>query len=628
LIAHEQSLNTIGDKAVSGCRSPVKALTDSRLAALCADAAYRALLTYLAEFHIITRRGADRFLRCDWPGAYADAAERLGLYGRMLDELVVEIRGLMGSRLEEKPIWAATKAVYSSLITHCNEWEIAESFFNSLTRRVFATAGVNQQIEFVDSDFDGPPTDSSGSVQRSYQGAELAALLAAILTELGFQRECYADLPAASAAAAARLETELGGSVARIEMIENVFFRGKGAYLVGSAFRASDGHSLPLGFALLNGKTGITLDAVLTGEDDIAILFSFTRSYFRVDAARPYELVRFLKTLMPRKPLAELYTAIGYNKHGKTEFYRDFLRHLQDSQDQFAKAEGERGMVMVVFTLPSYDVVFKLIKDRFDYPKDSSRSEVMRKYRLVFEHDRAGRLVEAYEFEHLRIPRDRFRPELLGELQRCAADSVSIGGDYVVINHLYVERRVRPLNLYLAETDELAAHAAVVDYGQAIKDLAATNIFPGDLFPKNFGVTRHRRVVFYDYDELCWLTDCDFRELPAPTSYEEEIAAEPWFFVHENDIFPEEFPPFLSFRPVLLETLIEYHGDLFQAAAWRRVQAALRAGNILDIFPYSADKRLPNSPEHKVVRPVAADARPPSGPGRATAAKASSLDRR
>ena len=364
---------------------------------------------------------------------------------------------------------------------------------------------------------------------------------------------------------------------------------------------------LPLGLALLHGETGVMLDAVLMGEDDIAILFSFTRSYFRVNAARPYELVRFLKTLMPRKRLAEIYMAIGYNKHGKTEFYRDFLRHLQSSEDQFEKAEGARGMVMVVFTLPSYDVVFKLIKDRFDYPKDSSRSEVMRKYRLVFEHDRAGRLVEAYEFEHLRIPRDRFRPELLEELQGCAADSVSIEDDYVVIQHLYVERRVRPLNLYLAETDEPAAHAAVIDYGQAIKDLAATNIFTGDLLPKNFGVTRHGRVVFYDYDELCWVTDCDFRELPVPISYEEEIAAEPWFSVHENDIFPEEFPRFLGFRPDLLETLVDYHGDLFQAVAWRRVQTALRAGNILDIFPYGADKRLLSSPERDAVRPAATD---------------------
>ena len=372
---------------------------------------------------------------------------------------------------------------------------------------------------------------------------------------------------------------------------------------------------------------------MLTGEVDIAILFSFTRSYFRVDAARPYELVGFLKTLMPRKRLAEIYTAIGYNKHGKTEFYRDFLRHLQASEDQFEKAEGARGMVMVVFTLPSYDVVFKLIKDRFDYPKDSSRSEVMRKYRLVFEHDRAGRLVEAYEFEHLRIPRDRFRPELLEELQRCAADSVSIEDDNVVIQHVYVERRVRPLNLHLAETDEPAARAAVIDYGQAIKDLAATNIFPGDIFPKNFGVTRHGRVVFYDYDELCWVTDCDFRELPEPTSYEEEFAAEPWFSVHANDIFPEEFPRFLGLRPDLLETLVDYHGDLFQAVAWRRVQTALRAGNILDIFPYGADKRLLSSPERNAASPVATDVRPPTGknplagPACATASKATPVNR-
>jgi isocitrate dehydrogenase kinase/phosphatase len=591
-ISHERSPEAVGDEDASDYPAPVKALTDSRLAALCANAAYRAMLGYQAEFHIITRRAADRFLRCDWLGAHADATERLGLYGRVLDQLVAAIRRLMGDRLEEKPLWVGSKAVYSSLITHCNEWEIAESFFNSLTRRVFATVGVNQQVEFVDSDFDAPPIALSGTVQRCFQGAELPALLSTILTELGFPSERFDDLPASVAAAAARLKTELGGSVERIEMAESIFFRGKGAYLVGAAFRTGDRQSLPLGLALLQGERGITLDALLTGEDEIAILFSFTRSYFRVDAARPYELVRFLKTLMPRKRLADLYMAIGYHKHGKTEFYRDFLRHLHASEDRFENAEGTRGMVMVVFTLPSYDVVFKLIKDQFDYPKDSSRSEVMCKYRLVFEHDRAGRLVEAHEFEHLRIARDRFRPELIEELRRSVANSVRIEDDDVVIQHLYVERRVRPLNLYLAETDEPAVRAAVIDYGQAVKDLAATNIFPGDLFPKNFGVTRHGRVVFYDYDELCWLTDCNFRELPSPTSYEEEIAAEPWFSVHENDIFPEEFPRFLGLRSDLLETLIAYHGDLFEAVTWRRLQTDLRAGNIMEICPYGVGARL------------------------------------
>jgi len=574
------------------CELRTGRLTDSRLATVCAHAVYRAFLSYQTEFHNITRRAADRFFHRDWVGAYSDAAERLGLYGQALHELVATIRELMGDRIEEKPVWAATKAVYSSLIALCDEWEIAESFFNSLTRRVFTTVGVNQQIEFVDSDFDAPPTASSSGVQCSYHGHKLPDLLTAILTELDFPARCFYDLPTAVATAAERLERALRGPVVRIEMAAKIFFRGRSAYLVGAAFRAGEQGGLPFGLALLHSEKGITLDAILLGEDDIAILFSFTRSYFRVDTVRPFELVRFLKTLMPRKRLAELYTAIGYNKHGKTEFYRDFLNHLATSEDQFEKAEGERGMVMSVFTLPSYDVVFKLIKDRFDYPKDSSRSEVMRKYRLVFEHDRAGRLVEAYEFEHLRIPSDRFRAKLIEELQRSAGSTVSIEDNYVVIKHVYVERRVRPLNIYLAEAGEVTARAAVLDYGQAVKDLAATNIFPGDLLPKNFGVTRHGRVVFYDYDELCWLTDCNFRELPVATSYEEEIASEPWFFVHENDIFPEEFPRFLGFRQDLMKTLLAHHGDLFEAAAWRRVQSALRAGNILDIFPYRADKRL------------------------------------
>jgi isocitrate dehydrogenase kinase/phosphatase len=268
------------------------------------------------------------------------------------------------------------------------------------------------------------------------------------------------------------------------------------------------------------------------------------------------------------------------------------LYHLQVSADRFEAAEGARGMVMKVFTLPSYEVVFKVIKDRFDYPKNSSRLEVMSKYRLVFEHDRAGRLVEAYEFEHLRIEQSRFRPELLEELLRDAGHSVSIEDGYVVIRHAYMERRVRPLNLYLSENSEAAARAAAQDYGQAIRDLATTNIFPGDLLLKNFGVTRHGRVVFYDYDELCLLTDCNFRELPSPTSYEEEIAAEPWFSVRENDVFPEEFPRFLGLRPDLREVLFDFHGDLFAPQSWQRFQTALRAGAILEVFPYHASKRL------------------------------------
>jgi isocitrate dehydrogenase kinase/phosphatase len=337
---------------------------------------------------------------------------------------------------------------------------------------------------------------------------------------------------------------------------------------------------------------GITLDAVLLGESDLAILFSFTRAYFRVDSDCPYALVRYLRQLMPQKRLADLYNSIGFNRHAKTEFYRDFVMNLLASRDRFTAAEGTAGMVMLVFTLPSYDVVFKLIKDRFDFPKDSTRSEVMRRYRLVFEHDRAGRLVEAHEFEHLRIARERFHPELLEALLRDAAETVRSEGADIVIAHTYVERRVRPLNLFFAEADAATSAAVALDYGQAIKDLAASNIFPGDILTKNFGVTRRGRVVFYDYDELCFLTDCNFRDLPQPTTYEEEISAEPWFSVRENDIFPEEFSQFLGLPKSARNALWEEHGDLFGADFWRGVQHKLKGGEILEVFPYGPERRL------------------------------------
>ena len=295
---------------------------------------------------------------------------------------------------------------------------------------------------------------------------------------------------------------------------------------------------------------------------------------------------------MQGKRLADLYNAIGYNRHAKTEFYRDFVHHLQNSADCFVEAEGARGMVMIVFTLPSYDVVFKLIRDRFDQPKESDRSDVVRRYKLVFEHDRAGRLIEAHEFEHLRIRRDRFENLLLEKLLRNAAATVRVEGKHVIIAHTYVERRVRPLNLLFAEADETAAIAAACDYGQAIKDLAASNIFPGDLLTKNFGLTRRGRVVFYDYDELCFLTDCHFRELPQSRSYEEEMSAEPWFSVRDNDIFPEEFPRFLAFPKGARDKLMKHHGDLFRPQFWRDTQRRLRAGKLPHIFPYKSERRL------------------------------------
>jgi len=579
--------------------SAAAALTDSRLAALCAEAAQHAFANYQGRFDEITRRARERFLAHDLKGSYADATERLHLYGHVLADLTTQITDLMGPRLRERNVWTAIKAVYSSFVAQSPAWEIGESFFNSLTRRVFATEGVDQAIEFVDSDFDAPPTNSPLDVRRIYSGAALAELISAALTDSeagGFAGECWNELGVSVRLAAERVEMEFPGagrrgSKVRLEMINRTFYRGGGAYLVGRAIRG--GLGLPLAFCLRHeSERGITLDAVLFGEADLSILFSYTRAYFRVNVDCPHALVHSLRQLMPRKRLADLYNEIGFNRHAKTEFYRDFVAQLNASADRFKTAEGTPGMVMLVFTLPSYDVVFKVIKDRFDLPKDTTPNEVMRRYKLVFEHDRAGRLVEAHEFEHLRIPRNRFEPALLEDLLRAAGKTVRLEGDDVVIAHAYVERRIRPLNIFFTEADATQSAAAARDYGQAIKDLAVSNIFPGDLLTKNFGVTRRGRVVFYDYDELCFLTDCNFRYLPQASTYEEEISAEPWFSVRANDVFPEEFPNFLRLPGPAHAALLEQHADLFHPDFWRSVQQKLREGEILEVFPYRPERRL------------------------------------
>jgi isocitrate dehydrogenase kinase/phosphatase len=296
--------------------------------------------------------------------------------------------------------------------------------------------------------------------------------------------------------------------------------------------------------------------------------------------------VVFLKSIMPRKPVSELFTVLGRARQGKTERYRELMRSLEHTNDRFTHAAGERGLVMVCFTLPSFDVVFKVIRDRFAPPKTVLREEVMAKYRLVFIHDRAGRLVDAQEFRRLRFARARFAPELLEELRHETAHSVHEDGDDLVFDHMYIERRMTPLNLFLRSAPAAEAERAVLDYGQCIRDLAYTNIFPGDLLLKNFGVTRHGRVIFYDYDELCQVTDCNFRDVPAATNDEDEMRGEAWFYVSDNDVFPETFINFLAFSDAQRAALLRMHGEILTASFWRGVQQRLHEGDVMEVLPY------------------------------------------
>ncbi|GAB4423527.1 MAG: bifunctional isocitrate dehydrogenase kinase/phosphatase [Anaerolineae bacterium] len=575
-------------------------LTASRLANLGANVVFEAFIGYQNQFNGITQRAKNRFESRDWHGLQADATERLDLYRKMIKETVAEIHHLLNEQVTDTLVWVSLKAVYSGLIADRDDWELAETWFNSVTRQIFTTVGVDPRVEFVDTDFETPPTRTKAPFYRTYPQMTTKKLVRKILCDFAFGVE-YQDCERDADLLVERIEEQLRAMAAlriveRTDIVTSIFYRGKGAYIVGRMY--SGAQIIPLVLALVHTANGIVVDAVLMDEDDVSVLFSFTRSYFHVEVERPYDLVHFLKSIMPRKRIAELYIAIGYNKHGKTEMYRDLLRHLSLSDDRFEIAKGERGMVMVVFTLPTYDMVFKMIKDHFAYPKRTTRQEVMSKYRLVFKHDKAGRLVDAQEYEHLQFHRHRFTPECLAELQEVAAQSVVVDDEYVIIKHAYVERRLSPLNIYAREANDEAARHAVIDYGNAVKDMIKTNIFPGDLLLKNFGVTRHGRVVFYDYDELTLLTDCRFRKMPQARNLEDELFAEGWFTPGENDIFPEEFAHFLGLPDDLHAVFVEHHADLFDYKYWRGIQRRLKDGELIHIFPYSRRLRLNQDEQH------------------------------
>jgi isocitrate dehydrogenase kinase/phosphatase len=575
-------------------------LSNSRLANIGSQIIFDAFDNFHFLFRSITRRAKNHFEKRHWVSMQEDTVARLDLYTQSIDKLVTMLHEFLKERIADKLIWAGIKAVYSGKIADRNDWELAETFFNSVTRRIFSTIGVDSQIEFVDTDFRFPPSPSQNRVYRTLKGGgPTRRLIRDIIADYDLNAP-FRNLTEDSEMVAAEIENHLKSlglsiSADRIEMLRYPFFRGVGAYLVGRIF--SDSRLVPLVICLLNDRQGVYVDGLLMNEDHVSILFSFTRSYFQVEIDRPYDVVAFLKTLIPHKRIAEIYTSIGYNKHGKTEFYRDLQNHIVNCCfDRFEISKGKKGMVMIVFNMPNDNQVFKVIRDTFTLPKKTTRGKVMEKYDFVFKHDRGGRMVEAQTFEHLKFNLCCFTEELMEELRQSAARTIRFEADSLIVRHAYVERRVTPLDIYLQEADEAAVEAAVIDYGNAIKDLAFSNIFPGDMLIKNFGVTQKGRVVFYDYDEICPLLDCNFREIPQARRYDDELAAEPWFYVGENDVFPEEWPGFLGLPKKMVNLLNEHHGDLFQVDFWCRTQEKLRKGRFIHIFPYSRKQKIRQSP--------------------------------
>jgi isocitrate dehydrogenase kinase/phosphatase len=562
---------------------------DAALARECALYLRDAFLDYNVEYRQITRRAKGRFERRDWVGGQRDAEARIGLYDEHSEAATKWARQRLGARVADHGIWQRAKPAFAELVQSYPDVEFMKTWFSSVTRRICGTTGVDAAIQFVGEEtiplrnIDGP------LIGRNYHNnGDLAQLFRALFDDQRFDVP-FADVARCAAYTALQVNDHyrrrlVGDTVVCADFMTPVFYRDTRAYLIGKATGWT--HGSPLVIALRNTERGIVVDAVVQTEEGVSVMFDFARSYFHVDVEPVGAAIVFLRKIVPRETVHELFTILGRAKQGKTERFRGLERHLRFSRDRFVIAPGKRGMVMAVFTLPSYDVVFKVIRDRFPFPKDTSHDEVRQRYSLVARHDKVGRLVDAQEFRMLRFERTRFEPALLDELLAETALQTSIEGDSVVIRHAYIERRLRPLDLYLREVDHAAAVRAVVDYGQALRDLAATNLFPGDILLKNFGVSRHGRVVFYDYDELGLLTDCVFRDIPAPRTHEDEISPEPWFSVGPHDCFPATWGAFLGLSQPLLEVFRSEHGELLTAAWWGAMQDRLRAGEVIELLPY------------------------------------------
>lgn len=571
---------------------------------------------HYALFRYGAQRAKSLFESGNWRGIQQLAQERIEYYDTRVHECTTLLTSaLKGSEASpagasaqqsltpaQLRFWQSVKADFVTLLSGHRQPECAETFFNSVSCRILHRDYFNNDFLFVRPAIATDYLDSRLPSYRVYYPVTegLTKSIIDMVADFGLAAP-YADLPADARKLARMALGELrrllprgaGQRIApdcQIHVLNTLFFRNKGAYIVGRLINQGATH--PFAIALLHTPSGhIRLDALLHTTDDLSTLFSFTRAYFLVDMETPAAYVQFLNSLLPRKPKAEIYTTIGLQKQGKTLFYRDFLHHLAHSHDDFDIAPGIKGMVMTVFTLPSYPYVFKMIRDRI--AKDGmDHATVRRKYQMVKKHDRVGRMADTWEYSQVALPRARFSPQLLAELREQVPSLIEEAGEAIILRHVYIERRMTPLNLYLAHASDAAAETAVKRYGDAIRELAAANIFPGDMLFKNFGVTRLGRVVFYDYDEIQRMTEMRFRRIPPAPYPEAELSGEPWYPIGPNDVFPEEFSCFLLGNPRVRAAFMKYHADLLEPAWWQERRERAAQGRIEDIFPYENDRRL------------------------------------
>jgi isocitrate dehydrogenase kinase/phosphatase len=537
-----------------------------------------------------------------WPTAQQAARERIGYYDKRVQECVHILEDEYSQDELTDLVWREVKLHYIGLLSRHKQPELAETFFNSVSCQILHREYFNNDHIFVRPvvSTEYLETEELLPTYRVYYPARdgLRFALKRIVTNFQIDAQFSSldrDIDWVKARMAFFFDLDKPEANQQLQVLSSLFFRNKGAYIIGKAINGA--REFPFVIPILHNRRGqMVLDTVLTDQEQITILFSFTRAYFLVDMEVPSAYVQFLRSLMPRKPRSEIYTILGLQKQGKTLFYRDFLQHLKHSSDYFQIAAGIRGLVMLVFELPSFPYVFKVIKDFYPPPKETTRAQIKEKYLLVKHHDRVGRMADTLEYSNVAFPLARFSEELVAELNKFAPSLVDVEGERIIIRHLYIERRMVPLNIFLTDAeaagnDALVEHA-VMEYGNAIRDLVAANIFPGDMLYKNFGVTRHGRVVFYDYDEIEYITDCNFRDIPQARNEEDEMSAEPWYPVGRHDVFPEQFERFLLGNAKIRQHFMKHHAPLLTREYWQSRKERIMEGVVEDVFPYPQQIRF------------------------------------
>ena len=557
-------------------------------------------------FRATSKNAKTRFEQADWLGVHKAVRERIRFYDDRVDECVERLHDEFDSQSLDDATWQQVKLLYIGLLLNHKQPELAESFFNSVTTKILHRDYFRNDFIFV------RPTLSTENIEaefeptyRSYYAVTggLRGAIRKIVDDFKWQRP-FADLERDVNYVYRAVRQYLKGMPARevnfqIQVLGSAFYRNKAAYIIGKAINGSAEYAFAI--PVLHDENGqLYLDTILLDAWRIGLLFSLSRAYFMVDMEVPSGYVQFLRSILPNKPRSELYIMLGLGKQGKTMFFRDFIYHLHHSEDKFIMAPGIRGLVMLVFTLPSYPYVFKIIKDVFGASKNMDRATVKRKFMMVKQVDRVGRMADTLEFSNAAFPLKRFDPEVMEELRTLAPSCFEIDGETLIIKHIYIERRMEPLNIHLDRMERTnnieGVEHAIKEYGSAIRELAQANIFPGDMLWKNFGVTRYGRVVFYDYDEIEYMTDCNFRKIPLAPDFETEMSGEVWYPVAKNDVFPEEFSTFLLASPVLRKTFHKYHRDLLSAKFWQDAQLKIREGHVEDFFPYPQEIRFINCP--------------------------------